>query len=552
MGLSRFMADGGQVKGYAGGGAIEAGQDVDSEDNLAAIIHKLPDQLLQQAAQAAAQRGDQEQLGIIQEEMAMRASLHRGIASVVPSGMADMADEDMAAGANGGIVAFAERGAVDLGSILDDAREADRAAEKKLYSFGLRQQKQDPQGFAAAVAAKQAAANARATAEKAYGSEMEAKGVNSLISSTKPIGAFQIGREAATTSPSTATVANSPDYQPPNTRGTASAPPGQRKDQAAPTGGGGGGGSKSDRPSSAISDLHPAIAASVDKALADMAASGGASIGSFKTNFKDFHDMLSKDNEGMLQTLKDQITKGDQQVDETKGNALGNILAAYGANWAANAAKPGATFLGSAAAAAPAANESMLSQDKIVREMNDAQNKIKADFTKFQISLKKDDQKTALQATLDMERNAIATAQLAEQAAAHRGDIALKGQQLSIEAIKMARESEYQLQRLGILKGQIGAQNRRMDAMAQDAATRKVVAQSKLAGVQRNLANDFDKNNSGKLREYEKKMGPVQAEQRYKAERNSYVADNMAPYISGGSGAANPYPIADNLLGMEE
>ena len=100
------MADGGQVHGYAGGGAIEAGQDVDSEDNLAAIIHKLPDQLLQQAAQAAAQRGDQEQLGIIQEEMAMRASLHRGIASVVPSGMADMADEDMAAGANGGIVAF--------------------------------------------------------------------------------------------------------------------------------------------------------------------------------------------------------------------------------------------------------------------------------------------------------------------------------------------------------------------------------------------------------------------------------------------------------------
>jgi len=82
MGLSRFMADGGQVKGYAGGGAIEAGQDVDSEDNIAAIIHKLPDSLLQQAAQAAAQRGDQEELKVIQDEMAMRASLHRGLASV--------------------------------------------------------------------------------------------------------------------------------------------------------------------------------------------------------------------------------------------------------------------------------------------------------------------------------------------------------------------------------------------------------------------------------------------------------------------------------------
>ena len=548
MGLSKYMADGGQVHGYAGGGAIEAGQDVDSEDNLAAIIHKLPDQLLQQAAQAAAQRGDQEELKVIQEEMAMRASLHRGIASVVPSGMADMADEGMAAGANGGIVAFAERGAVDLGSILDEAREADKAAEKKLYSFGLRQQKQDPQGFAAAVAAKQAAANARATAEKAYGSEMEAKGVNSLISSAKPIGAFQIGREAATPQAQTQPTTSDPT-------GTGSgrgkvnpeAPP---KREAAPTGGGGGG-SKSDRPSSAISDLHPAIAASVDKALADMAASGGAGIGSLQSNFKNFHDMLSKDNEGLLQTLKDQITKGDQQVDETKGNALGNILAAYGANWAANAAKPGATFLGSAAAAAPAANESMLSQDKILREMNDAQNKIKADFTKFQISLKKDDQKTALTAAQDMERNAIASAQLAEQAAAHRGEIALRGQQLSLEATKIAKEGEYQMARLGLLKGQIGAQNRRMDVMAQDAATRGTLAKVKEGQLRVNAEKLFEEKFGGKLKQYEKTMKPLDAQRQYKLDKQAFIESTVGPYLSGGSGSrsggASNIPFADDL-----
>jgi hypothetical protein len=534
MGLSKYMADGGQVHGYAGGGAIEAGQDVDSEDNLAAIIHKLPDQLLQQAAQAAAQRGDQEQLGIIQEEMAMRASLHRGIASVVPSGMADMADEGMAAGANGGIVAFDEGGTTSrFSEFFKDSPEA--IARRKLFEELKRKNE-------AMIKAERDRPGLFEQTTPERISSTEAKAIKAA---QEYLGASRSAPQAqSTTSDPTGTGGGRGKVNP-------EAPP---KREAAPTGGGGGGGggSKSDRPSSAISDLHPAIAASVDKALADMAASGGASIGSFKTNFKDFHDMLSKDNEGMLQTLKDQITKGDQQVDETKGNALGNILAAYGANWAANAAKPGATFLGSAAAAAPAANESMLSQDKILREMNDAQNKIKADFTKFQISLKKDDQKTAVQAAQDMERNSLLASQIAQQAAASRGDIALKGQQLALEATKMAKEGEYQMARLGLLKGQIGAQSRRMDVMAQDAATRKVTAQSKLAGVQRNLANDFEKNNSGRLREYEKKMGPVQAQQRYESEKRNYITSNMAPYISGGSSATNPYPIADNLLGMEE
>jgi hypothetical protein len=546
LGLSRYMADGGEVHEYAGGGSV--GEDVDSEENIAAIIHQLPDAELRASAQAAAQRGDQEQLRLIQEEFAMRASLKNGMASVIPSGMMGMADdgEDVPAGANGGIVAFAERGAVDLGEILDQAREADKNAQKKLYSYGLQQRLQDPQGFAAAQAAKQAAANARATAEKAYAAEMEAKGINKPISAAVPIGAFQIGRGAPSGLPAAAsqtpsTTGGSSDmrrYERPDT--------GVRSTQAAaPAGGSGSGGGGGGRPSGAISDnLHPAIAATVDKALADLAASGKVEGGSLLSNYKSMFDMISQENNADLQVLKDQMTKGDQQVDETKGHALGNILMAFGANWAANASKPGATALGSAAGAAPAAQQEMATQDKILRDMNDVQNKIKMDYTKFQISLKKQDQGTALQAANDMARNEIAAAQLAQAGAASRGEIALKGIQLKQEAEKALADIDFRLKSLGIQGSQVASQNRRIGV-----DEKRLEVQERLAGVQekklRALAMkqfDADPANQKYYRDLQK-TNPKDADFLMGQRRNAYVEDATGLGLSSGLGSGG---IRDN------
>jgi hypothetical protein len=537
MGLSRYMADGGEVHGYASGGSV--GADVENESNIAAIIHQLPDAELQKAAQAAAQRGDKEELRLIEDEFAMRASLHSGVASVVPSGMMGMADDggDVPAGANGGIVAFKDKGLVDNEKATSIAGDIwDSIAGKWTTLSEMREQKRKREaaipGFFESLTPSQREEKARQrkTAEEAYKKLYEDR--------FSPFG-------SSTASDSAAAAPAYPDTP----------PPGQQKapDAAPETGGGGGGkgGSGKGRPSAAISDnLHPAIAATVDKALADMAASGKVDSGSLQSNMKSMYDMISQGNGDMLQSLKDQITQGDQQVDETKGHALGNILMAFGANWAAGASKPGATALGSAAGAAPAAQQEMATQDKILRDMRDAQNKIKMDYTKFQISLKKDDQKTALTAAQEMQRNAIATAQLAEQAATHRGEISLKGQQLALEADKLAQDAKYQMGMLGIHGAQAANQSRRMDIYDRDAATREQANKVRLAGVQRNLANDFDKNNSNKLREYQKTMPPLQAEQRYKAERNAYVADNVAPYLSGGAGISSTsrYPSADSLL----
>jgi hypothetical protein len=260
-------------------------------------------------------------------------------------------------------------------------------------------------------------------------------------------------------------------------------------------------------------------------------------------------DMISQGNNDKLQVLKDQMTKGDQQIDETKGHALGNILMAFGANWAANASKPGATFVGSAAASAPAAQQEMATQDKILRDMNDVQNKIKMDYTKFQISLEKDDQKTALTAVQDMRRNALLASQIEQQAAASRGSLALDGVKLRMMADDALATANYRLKELGIKGSQVASQNRRMDIEDKKLGILDTQSRTRLAGVVASAADKFDKNNSGLKREYEKKIGPVQADQQYRLDRQAYINETIGPYLSGGAGISSTsrYPTADSL-----
>jgi hypothetical protein len=89
MGLSKFFADGGSV---------------DSEDNIASIVKTLSNEQLDQAAKAAQARGDIEQLKVVNNERAERASMVRGLGSM-PVDMNKMlpTEESMA---RGGVVAF--------------------------------------------------------------------------------------------------------------------------------------------------------------------------------------------------------------------------------------------------------------------------------------------------------------------------------------------------------------------------------------------------------------------------------------------------------------
>jgi hypothetical protein len=100
LGLSQLakVKDGGMV-GYADGGSVE------SESNISAIVSRLTDQQLQQALQAANARHDVQEVQVIQEEMAMRASERGGMAGAFNQ-LPQAQQESMMAG--GGIVAFSE------------------------------------------------------------------------------------------------------------------------------------------------------------------------------------------------------------------------------------------------------------------------------------------------------------------------------------------------------------------------------------------------------------------------------------------------------------
>jgi hypothetical protein len=83
--------------------------------------------------------------------------------------------------ADGGIVAFGNGGDVpryQSGGMLDAARARARAAQEKLFTYGLRQRQQDPAGFQAAQQELAAARTALQAAEQNYQAEMSASGVN--------------------------------------------------------------------------------------------------------------------------------------------------------------------------------------------------------------------------------------------------------------------------------------------------------------------------------------------------------------------------------------
>jgi len=105
-GLSKFMADGGEVKTYAG----DKGS-VTSEGNVNAIIDKLSDQQLQVALQNAQDRRDVATMQAIQQELAMRASEKTGMASAFNM-LPQESQDDVVQAAGGGIIAFADEGAV--------------------------------------------------------------------------------------------------------------------------------------------------------------------------------------------------------------------------------------------------------------------------------------------------------------------------------------------------------------------------------------------------------------------------------------------------------
>jgi len=163
-GVSQLMkADGGTVSSYAEGGSV------DSAQNIEAIVERLSDAQLKQAAEAAQARGDAEQLQIIQQEMASRASERGGMMGAFNQLPQEQQQQLMA---GGGIVAFAgdeDENDEDTGQQVTDRMPVGRG-DTKVYAESmsglqaLQKQMAADRGYSPLTAAEEKALYDRSTA----------------------------------------------------------------------------------------------------------------------------------------------------------------------------------------------------------------------------------------------------------------------------------------------------------------------------------------------------------------------------------------------------
>jgi hypothetical protein len=350
-GLSKFMADGGEVKSYAEGG-------VTSQGNVESIIQKLSDQQLQTALQNAQARNDMATMQAIQQELAMRASEKQGMAGAFNMLPQEQQDETVNA-AGGGIIAFSGE---------DD-------------SFVV-----DPMGTGASE-----------TINTPY-EPTGMTGLQKLLSRVQNEPEWKI-KEAEAKALKEATAKK--------TKPSAPAAPTANRPQPK------GSGARSTPAYVALDEIPPAPKKDLVKQYADLSDSAGIPKPSpkfvksaveelaEKNNLnKSEEDALLESTEKILNRLeardkpsKDKLNKDieDQKpdIEGMRQRGIGQALADFGFKWAAAAAKPGARFLESGAEASPAlgAAAAKMQEAETLAKQNYA--KLRLDQTKYEVALQK-------------------------------------------------------------------------------------------------------------------------------------------------------------------
>lgn len=120
-----------------------------------------------------------------------------------------------------------------------------------------------------------------------------------------------------------------------------------------------------------------------------------------------YHDslrkQLAKERAADLKGLSDAIQAQSGASKAIKEKSAGMALAAFGANMAAAASKPGATFFGSAGAGAPAMVQSLAESDKLAQAADQANLKLQLEQKRYEISARKGDEDTAMKALQNMQ-----------------------------------------------------------------------------------------------------------------------------------------------------
>jgi hypothetical protein len=451
--MGKMFKEGGEVEddddNYAEGG------DVTSDYNVDDIISGLSDVQLQQARLAALNSRDQNRLEMIDNELAERASLRGGLGGAFNM-LPEESQENVFSAANGGIVAFADGGDVDPLSLIGG-------------NVG-------PEALARDEARRQAILDRRKAAEDAERLE--------FLRTAAPEVAARLEKQKPAAAP--AAPAASATYADESTRSRA-------KEAKAPK------------------EKPAAEAAGVSQALNAMAAQTGVSRESLNDIFNRYYKSLSDKGEANMKSIADMIEKSAGRSKEVKEKAMGRALAEFGFNWAAKAAEPGAKFIGSAAKAAPSFAASLAETDKIAREMDQNDLKLRINAKQFEIE--------------QARGNITGAAQLAAQ----ERMLMQAQEQLALKRQELVQQAAYQQGMLGVQRSDVARREAAAKAQGLSALANLQRAQNAMAESARKAALDFD--GSAPARALKKQLSeqydPEKATYLYNQKRREYVRENM-------------------------
>jgi hypothetical protein len=343
-GMARFgqmFAEGGQVDEYADGGSVTSNYFVDN------TLDKLSDVQLQQSKLAALNRGDREQVAMIDDEIAERASLRAGLGSAFNT-LPEETQEAVTEMASGGIVAFAG------------------PTEDNNYSLV-----QDPQ-FGGSAAGAMEMDRVRIENERARRAAQEDEARMRFLRQSAP---ETYERVMAQRPPASAPRAaqEAPRAAPPE------APRGQQARR------------EEGRPARASGSISQSSAAAAVRTITE-AANVQLPKDETQELAKKIREELNARSEPERKQFKEELDAAKNRSKEIEARSIGEAMMKFGFGMAKAAAKPGrrsgiAGAFESAAEAAPLISESMAETNKLKQAAQDNYMKLRMENARYETAL---------------------------------------------------------------------------------------------------------------------------------------------------------------------
>ena len=410
-GLSKMMAaEGGLMQSYADGGLAEGG-DINSPQNIEAILARLSDAQLQQAKEAALNRRDINEAQMIDAEIAQRASMRQGteqmpqgIAPALPEQFADGMEQSMA---TGGIVAFADRGEVkdeeasspfyDLlgraARAINPALSGSKAEYESKQSVmdKARELRNEEPGFFSVMKPSEREAKLKDIEKQrknlAAVNEKVAKGDYKATDTLKKEPAKQklpqmSPEDMAKIDARNAAIKSGVDVDMSGKVVQPQPPPAKSLE----------------RQYADVKSGPKPSKAQVQSAVEQLAEKQGLSPDStqgVQKTAQEIRKELGAENQPIIDEMRKMIEGQKTDVEAMKSQGLSQALAEFGFKMAANASRPGARFLESASSAAPTLAAASAKTQELITASQQNYAKLRMDQTKYEVALQKNDMQTA-------------------------------------------------------------------------------------------------------------------------------------------------------------